>query len=151
MVFLVFMVPAPYRVERWLSLPLQTVATNTSVWILQVLHQPAFAEGNTILLGDYHLEVAEACCGLRIFIGIVALGFAFVVLVRSTWWLRTLILLSVLPVAIASNVTRIVVTALLYQFVSGEAAQKFTHDIAGWLTIPLAAACLRAWPGTSAA
>ncbi len=138
-VFLVFMVPAPYRIERWLSYPLQTVATQASCWILQVLGQPAFPEGNTILFGDYHLEVAEACCGLRIFIGIVALGYAFVVLVRSSWWLRCVVLLSVLPVALASNVTRIVATALLYQYVSGETAQKFAHDAAGWLTIPLAA------------
>lgn len=139
-IFLIFMVPAPYRVEHWLSLPLQYVATQSSVWILQTLGQPAFAEGNTILLGDYHLEVAQACCGLRIFIGIVALGFAFMVLVRSAWWLRVLILISVIPVALASNILRIVSTALLYQYFSGEAAQKFAHDMAGWLTIPVAAA-----------
>lgn len=31
-------------------------------------------------------------------------------------------------------------TALLYQYVSGEAAHKFAHDLAGWIMIPYAAA-----------
>jgi exosortase len=137
--FLWFMIPWPYRVERWLSLPLQRMATTLSCWVLQFLGQPALAEGNTILLGSHQLEVEQACSGLRIFVGIIALAFVYVILARRSWWENTLIFLSVVPVALTANVARIVVTGLLYQYASSEAAKKFSHDVSGWAMIPLAA------------
>jgi exosortase len=137
--FLIFMVPLPFRMEGMLSLPLQKVATKISCWGLQLLGQPAIAEGNTILLGDQHLEVAQACSGLRLFVSILALAFAYLMLVRRTWWEKLLLLASVIPIAIIANSTRIIVTGLLYQFVSSETAKHFSHDFAGWAMIPLAA------------
>lgn len=137
--FLWFMVPLPWRAERLLSLPLQGIATRLSCWVLQFLGQPALAVGNTILIDDQHLEVAEACSGLRIFVGIFALAVAYVICVRRPWWERAVLLLSTLPVALVANAMRIVVTGLLQQYVSGEAAQKFSHDISGWVSIPFAA------------
>jgi exosortase/archaeosortase family protein len=38
-----------------------------------------------------------------------------------------------------SNAIRVVVTGLLMQFVSGEAAARFSHDVAGWGMILVAA------------
>ena len=122
--FLLFMVRIPFRVELALSLPLQTVATRLSCWVLQMLGQPALAEGHTIYLGEHTLEVEQACSGLRIFIGIGALAFAYVVIVRRTWWEKALLLASVVPIALIANATRVVATGLLYQYVSGEAAQE---------------------------
>ena len=139
-VFLWFMVPLPYGMERWLSLPLQRVATELSCWVLHCLGQPALAEGNTILLNDFQLEVEQACSGLRIFVGIMALAFVYLVLIRRSWWERASLIVSVIPIALVSNASRIIVTALLYQYVSGEAAHKFAHDLAGWIMIPYAAA-----------
>lgn len=137
--FLWFMVPIPYSAERWLSVPLQSLATKLSTIALVMLGQPAIAEGNVILLGDHTLFVEEACSGMRIFIGIFALAFAFALFSRWSWWQKGIVLLSVLPVAIAANVTRIVVTGLLYQWVSSDAGQKFSHDVAGFVMIPFAA------------
>ena len=138
--FLFFLVPLPYRAERLVSYPLQRIATKFSCWTLQSLGQPAIAEGNTILLGDHHLEVEEACSGLRIFVGIVALAFAYVIVARRTWWEKLLLLASTVPIALIANATRVVVTGLLSQLVSSEAGAKFTHDLAGWGMILLAAA-----------
>jgi len=137
--FLWFMIPLPFRVERWLSLPLQRIATVLSTWTLQILGQPALAEGNTILLGPHQLEVEQACSGLRIFVGVVALAFAYMLLARRSWWENCLIALAVVPVALISNATRIVVTGLLYQYVSSDAATRFSHDASGWGMIILAA------------
>jgi exosortase len=138
--FLFFMVPFPYGLERALSMPLQRIATKLSVTSMQMLGLSAFAEGNVIQLGSYRLEVAQACSGMRIFLGIVALAAAYMILVNRPWWQRLLIALAVLPIALISNATRIVLTGLLYLFASSEAAQKFSHDFAGWVMIPFAAA-----------
>ena len=43
------------------------------------------------------------------------------------------------PIALTANMIRIVATGLLHQWVSGDAAQKFSHDISGFVMIPLAA------------
>jgi exosortase len=137
--FLWFMVPLPYRMERWLSLPLQGAATKLSCWILQALGQPALAEGHTIILGKNQLEVEQACSGLRIFVGIVALAFAYAIVMRRAWWEKALLLASAVPIALLANAARIVSTGLLYQYVSGEAAKKFSHDAAGWVMILFAA------------
>jgi exosortase len=139
-VFLWFMVPIPYSAERWLSVPLQALATKLSTACLVCLGQPAIAEENVILLGDHRLFVEEACSGLRIFVGIFALAFAFVLFSRWSWWQKALVMAAVFPVAIVANVSRIVVTGLLQELASSEAAHKFSHDIAGFVMIPFAAA-----------
>lgn len=140
--FLIFMVPLPYRVERWMSLPLQETATKVSTWCLQLLGQPALAEGNLIYIGDTPLFVEEACAGLRIFAGIAALAYAYVAVVDRSWWIKAIVALSALPIAIVANSTRIVVTACVMHFAgedtSGQVYQ-FTHDWAGFIMIPFAA------------
>ena len=136
--FLYFMVPLPYRMERWLSLPLQTLATKLSAAMLQCLGQPALAEGHTIHLGAHQLEVEQACSGLRMLVGITALAVAYILMFRNTWWERLLLLASVFPIALAVNTTRIAATGLLYQHVSSEAGKTFSHDFAGWAMIVLA-------------
>jgi exosortase len=137
--FLWFMIPIPFQAESFLSVPLQTVATKLSTASLLMLGQPALAEGNTIWIGDHQLFIEEACSGLRIFVGIGALAFAFTLFSRWSWWQKVLVLVAVLPIAIIANVIRVVTTALLYQLVSSDAAMHFSHDLSGLIMIPIAA------------
>lgn len=143
-IFLTFMIPLPFRLEHSLSGPLQRMATLGSAWILQTIGQPAFAEGNTILLGDHALEVERACAGLRIFMGIVAAAFAWSVFGAKHWFDRVLLVASALPVAIAANVLRIVITALCFVYSPAWFAERVAHDAAGWLMVPLAAVLMGA-------
>jgi exosortase len=137
--FLFFMIPLPFGVERMLSLPLQRIAASLSTWVLQCLGQPALAEGNTIWLNNHFLEVEQACSGLRIFVGILALAYAYLLFASRSWWERVFLLVSVIPISLTANSARIVMTALLQQYVSGEAAKRFSHDFSGWVMIPFAA------------
>jgi exosortase len=137
-----FMIPMPYRVEIAFRQPLQQLATKLSSATLVVLGYPAITEANTIRIGDLQFGVAEACSGLRIFVGIAALAFMYVVVVPRSWWIKSLLLLAVLPVTLIANSTRIVVTCLLQMHVSGEFAHTFSHDMAGYVMIPFAAALL---------
>ena len=131
-------VPLPFRAERALSVPLQSVAATVSCCFLQMIGEPALAMGSTIIVGDHPLEVERACSGLRIFVGIAALAYAYVVLVRRCWWEKCLLVVAVVPIALISNSMRIVATAYVYQHVSVEAGKKFTHDAAGLAAIVLA-------------
>ena len=50
-----------------------------------------------------------------------------------------MLLAAVLPIALVANSGRIVLTGLLQEYASAEAARKFSHDFAAWLMIPFAA------------
>lgn len=138
--FLWFMVPLPFGIETMLSMPLQKIATKLSCYALQLLGQPAFAEGNVILLGSHQLEVAQACSGLRLFMSVSALAYAYVALVRRGWLEKAILIASLVPIAISANALRIVATGLMYQFTSSDTAHYFAHELAGLAMIPLAAA-----------
>ena len=138
--FLLFLVPLPASIETFLSQPLQALATTMSTWTLQCLGQSAIAEGTTILLNDHVLDVERACSGLRMFYGILALAVAYIIVSRARLAVSLVLLAAVAPVAIAANVMRITLTGLLYEFASGEAARRFSHDLAGLLMIVLAVA-----------
>ena len=139
MLFLFFMVPLPFRVENELSRPLQWIATRASTFVLQLIGQPAISEGTTILLGEQTLEVERACSGLRIFVGIFALSYVYAMLARRNWWEGVIIVLASVPIALIANMSRIVITGLCYQWLNGESAKKFSHDLAGYFMIGLAA------------
>lgn len=138
--FLFFMVPLPFRIENELSRPLQWIATRASTFVLQLIGQPAISEGTTILLGEQVLEVERACSGLRIFIGVFALSYVYAMLARRNVWEGIAIVLCAVPIALIANMARIVITGLCYQWFNGEVARKFSHDLAGFFMIGIAAA-----------
>lgn len=140
--FLYFMIPIPYSMETMLSVPLQKVATRLSTEALVLLGQPAIAEGNVIWVAETPLEIAEACSGLRILVGISALAFAFVLFSSWSLWQKGLVVAAIAPVALFANSARIVTTGLLNRYVSGEVAHRFNHDLAGFAMIPFAALIL---------
>jgi len=141
-VFLLFMVPLPYRAETAVKLPLQRIATSGSSWVLQTLGQPALPEGTTIVLGDVHLDIEQACAGLRIFVGVLALAYLIVLFSCRNWWERALLLLASIPIAVLANVLRITTTALLYQQFADHSIRKQIHDCDGLFTIFVGAALL---------
>ncbi len=128
--FLIFLVPMPYRAESLLSWRLQSISTGLSVGLLRVLGFPAVPEGNTIWLEDHQMMVEEACSGLRIFVGMMALAFWFAVLSTRHWLDRLFIVVAALPIAVVVNVLRVSATVLAYHWLSGAAAHV-AHDLFG--------------------
>lgn len=137
--FLFFMFPLPYSVERMLRIPLQQAATSISTWTLQLLGEPAIAHGNVILLGEHRLGVEEACSGIRIFVSIVALAYFFIVMLRRPWWQKTILALATLPIALVTNSLRIVLTGLAFQYLSPHWSHRAHDWIGQYLSPPVAA------------
>ncbi len=137
--FLVFMIPLPSIIAGSLSLELQRAGTKISVFTLQTLGMPAVAEGNIIVLSNARLGVVEACSGIRMLMLFFAacVGAAFLLRQRDILT-RILIVLSAIPIAVIANVSRIIITAILYETVSQELGDKIFHDLAGWFMMPLA-------------
>jgi exosortase len=141
MVFLVFMFPLPSLLEATLLTKLQTVASIMSTFVLQTLGVGATRIGNTLSIDTLKesLMVAEACSGLRMLTIFGAMCFALILIVERPWWDKLVIFLSIIPIALISNVVRIVTTALLYLVFGQETAwlNKIIHDWAGFAMMPI--------------
>ncbi|MFW5693139.1 MAG: exosortase/archaeosortase family protein [Thermoguttaceae bacterium] len=140
--FLVFMVPLPEGIASMLRDPLQRIGTISSVFIIQTLGIPATAQGNIIHLTEGPLGVEEACSGLRMLMLFFAVCIGAAFLLRQPWWEKVVVVLSSVPIAIAANVLRITVTALLHDLVSVELAHQVMHDFAGLMMMPVGIAML---------
>ncbi len=131
--FLGFMIPLPYTLATALSGPLQTLATITSTYVMQTMGLPALAEGNVIRFNTNSIGVEEACSGLRMLVVFFALSTGVVLASRRHWIDQALILVSAIPIALATNVVRVTATGVLYQMGLSEMAKHFSHDVAGYL------------------
>lgn len=136
--FLLFMIPLPYRIERILGGRLQGWATHASSVLLQLLGFPAAAEGHTIVLQDLRLGVAEACSGLSMLLIFVALAVAFAAVIKRPLLDRAILVASAVPIALAVNILRITATGALHIWVGPKVADLVFHDLAGWLMMPVA-------------
>lgn len=136
--FLLFMFPLPFRVERALALELQWLATQVSTYTLQTIGVAAVAEGNRILLEAEPIGVEDACSGLSMLMTFIALSTAVVFLFALSWVDKVLILLSSIPIALIANVVRIVVTALMMEWWDSRRAYDFFHNWEGWLMMVFA-------------
>jgi exosortase/archaeosortase family protein len=63
---------------------------------------------------------------------------AMTALVPMAVWKRVVLLLSIVPVALLSNVLRITATAWCYHQFGAAVGGHFAHDAAGWLMMPVA-------------
>jgi exosortase len=140
--FLLFMVPLPAGFDRALAGPLQRVATVATANVLQTLGFVAEPDGNVLLLRSGELGVEEACSGLRMFVTFCALSTAVAFLGMRSTWQRVILVASALPLAMVCNVTRIVLTAVVFELYGPRAGDFVHNEVAGWLMILVALALL---------
>jgi exosortase len=140
--FPAFMLPLPYQLEHLLSDPLQVFGAQQATWLIQTCGIPAIAQGNTILMSDTQLGVAEACSGLRMLMVFAAISSAAAMISRRTTWEKLVMLISAVPIALICNIARIVATAIAHETVGRQTADLIFHDLSGWLMMPLAALLL---------
>jgi exosortase len=137
--FLFLMVPLPGRVHNAISSPMQTLATNGAVMMLELMGIVVTQEGNVMVLNDsVRVAVAEACSGLRMLTAFIVVSAVFAYVIKRPAWQKVLVLCSSIPIAIFCNLVRLVITALLFMWTSSEMADRFFHDFAGLTMMPMA-------------
>ena len=134
--FLIFMVPLPYELERNVGGPLKVVATQASTYLLQTIGLPAIAEGNLILIDEVRLGVVDACSGLKMLMTFAAFAVGAALTLDRTRFEKLMILLGVVPIAVAVNVLRITATGVAHTLTADKATLGFVHDLHGWLMMP---------------
>jgi len=133
LLFLLLMVPIPAIIFNQVTFPLQILASKLSAWLLPLLGVPVFREGNVINLPAMPLEVAEACSGIRSLLSLLTLAIMYGYLLEKRIFIRLVLALAAIPIAVAANALRIVGTGLLVQYWDPEKAEGFFHAFSGWL------------------
>lgn len=136
--FLLFMVPLPYIVYDAMAFPLKLFITKVSVFVLKATGIIVWREGNILMFPQIVLEVADACSGLRSLMSLLALSVAFAFFSQVTNLKRTLLVLSAIPIAIVTNMLRVIVTGFLAQYYGAAAAEGFFHEFAGMAVFAMA-------------
>ena len=129
--FLALMVPLPYIVYDAIAFPLKLFVTKVSVASLKLMGVLVWNEGNIIMFPNTTLEVADACSGLRSMMSLTALSVAYAFLMTIPAWKRLCIVLSAIPIAVATNALRVIATGFLAQYWGAKAAEGFFHEFAG--------------------
>ena len=142
LLILVFAVPLPSVFNSALSLDLQLLSSILGVWVIRAAGISVLLEGNIIDLGNYQLEVAEACSGLRYLFPLMTLAFIVAYLFRGPMWKRITIFLSSIPITVVMNSLRIGFIGITVDRWGVQMAQGALHDFEGWLVFMFSTAAL---------
>jgi exosortase len=138
MIFLLLMLPWPARIQDAVAQPLQTWATSSAVFCLEIFGYEVIREGNVIHIGDISVAVAEACNGLRMITAFFVIGGMVALLVRRKRWEKIIVFVSSLPIALFCNTVRLTGTAIAFTILKGERWEKLFHDFGGYAMMPIA-------------
>ena len=143
--FLVFMLPLPGVLLEAVQTLLKAQVSELTEHILYAGGLPVARRGVLLTVGQYHLLMADACSGLHSMISLAALGVLFVHLTgRASRVHNALLLASILPIAFAANVARVLVLALLTYRFGDQAGQGYLHAGSGFLLFAVALGAMMA-------
>jgi len=131
--FLILMIPIPTIIYNQITFPLQLLASRFATFWLQLINVPVLREGNLIILPNYTLEVVDACSGIRSLMTLITLAIAYGFLTERRIWIRWLLVILMIPIAIVSNAIRIMGAGLLTFHFGPSMAQGFFHEFSGWV------------------
>jgi exosortase B len=130
--YLVFMIPLPGIFVDAVTGPLKNWISSLVTDGLHWVGYPISRSGVTISIGQYQMLVADACSGLHSMFSLSALGTLFMyIMARRSKVHNAVMLISILPIAFAANIVRVMTLVLITYHLGDEAGQGFLHGAAG--------------------
>jgi exosortase B len=139
LLFIVFMVPLPFIITDLLTAPLKRQVSAIAEFILYTAGYPIARDGVILIVGQYQLHVADACSGLNSMFSLSAVGLLYLYLMQyQSRWRNALLIASILPIAFAANIVRVVILILITYHLGDAAGQGFAHGFAGMVLFVIA-------------
>ncbi len=154
--FLLFLVPLPGFVLDFVTVPLKALVSGVVELMLSALDYPVAREGVVLRVGSHEMLVADACSGLNSLYSLFALGLLYAHVTsrrmarppgagRSEGARIALLVLGIIPIAVAANVVRVLVLVLVTYHFGEDAAKGFVHDLTGLALFAIALLLLVAY------
>lgn len=126
--YTVFAVPIPGGLIDRVGLPMQILASASTVKLLQLIGIDATRAGIQLTIEGFDLEVAPACSGMSSLVALVGVTAVFAYITRLPARYKWFMFALSAPIAIAANILRITTIGLVgYQW-GWEKALKIYHD-----------------------
>jgi exosortase len=132
-----FMIPIPAVIYNSITFPLQLLASRLAEHALSFFAVPVLRQGNVLVLPNQELSVVEACSGIRSLLSLTFLSLVYGYFFEKRAWLRVVLFLSTVPIAIVANGSRVTLTGVMTQ-VKPELAEGVFHTASGWVIFMVA-------------
>jgi len=137
LLLLPFMIPIPAVIYNSLTFPLQLFASRVAEWSLDLMGYPVLRDGNILELASQKLSVAEACSGIRSLLSLSFLSLVYAYFFDHRVWMRWVLLIATVPIAIIANAGRVTITGMLSE-INPELARGFFHELEGYVIFVIA-------------
>lgn len=134
---LLCMIRIPQFIYQQITFPLQLFASAMAEASLDLLRIPVLREGNILELPSQRLQVIEACSGIRSLLSLTFLALAYAYLFDPRPWMRAVLFVATIPIAIMANASRVTITGVLGEF-NKELSQGVYHAFEGWVVFMVA-------------
>ena len=136
--FLLAMVPMPLVLIGALIVKLKLIVAQISTLILNIIGFPSVLDGSTIRMPSSYTVVAAPCSGLRSLISLLTLGLLFTFAMKISYLKKGVLLLLSIPIALGTNILRIIALAVVNDLYGEKVAMGFFHDFTGFMVFALA-------------
>lgn len=140
--FLAAMIPLPLALVGVLTVKMKLFAAECSTIILNKIGFPSIRDGSIIRMPNSFVSVEAPCSGLRSLISLLTLGLVFAYAMKVSYFKKGILFLSSVPIALLSNVARIIMVAVVNDLYGSKVAMGAFHDMSGFLVFGIAFAGL---------
>ena len=130
--YLLLCIPPPFFILSPVRLALKSFATRLSCDALVRMGIPAIPEGNVLTIGECHLEVADACSGIRSLMAVTATAVLLAYILRMGVWKGALLTATAIPITVLVNALRLVVVAVALTSFQIDLTSGWPHDMVGF-------------------
>ena len=141
LLLLLFMIPIPQIIYARLTLGLQMLASQLGETLISWMGIPVIRTGNVLELPSQSLDVVEACSGIRSLMSLTFLSLIYAYFTDKRIWMRWVLLVATIPIAILANGARVAITGLMSE-INTDLAKGAYHEMEGYIVFIIALASL---------
>jgi exosortase len=142
LLFLLLMIPIPQVVVDRCIVALQVASTETTRLLFLLAGVPVLKNGFVLSLPEMDIEVAKQCSGIRSALMLLLSGLILGHIYLREFWTKALLVVAVVPFAIAKNAVRIFALSMLGVHVDPSFLYGNLHRNGGIVFFILALTCM---------
>lgn len=129
--YLFFMIPLPYIIIKSISVSLRLVGAKVTYNILSLFGMPIIQDGSNLELPNISLVVGDLCTGILSLVAITAISVIYAYFTQKSLTAKVSLIFMAIPIAILSNMARLVMTVGLAYFYGESILGNVIHQFHG--------------------